>query len=100
MPARTPEECDALFAVHINRGVKCQNCHAAIPHGGPRPGMLIAPAGAGPASGNFPGVVAGWDTGAPYSNPGSGIKLGLRSYPTAGATWDKPNCGCNSTTHP
>ena len=41
----------------------CFNCHAAIPHGGPRPGMLVAGAG---ASANVGGVIAGWDQTSPY----------------------------------
>ena len=77
--------------------VACQNCHARIPHGGPRPGMLVAPAGAASAVG---GSLSTWDTSAVYANPGSGSRLYLFSYPSGGTnSWSRGNCGCNGTGH-
>jgi hypothetical protein len=91
---------NSRFATHVSRSnhrLACFNCHAAIPHGGPRPGMLVAIAG---ANANVGGTIAGWDTAAPYSQGGSGNKLYIVSYPannTAG--WAQSNCGCNGTGH-
>jgi hypothetical protein len=77
--------------------VACQNCHARIPHGGPRPGILVAPAGAAAGVG---GSISGWDTASPYSNPGAGSRLYIVSYPGSnGVTWSQGNCGCNGTGH-
>jgi hypothetical protein len=72
-------------------GIPCLNCHAAIPHGGPRMGILVSPAGADASVG---GTISGWDTSAPYSQS-SGSSLYINSYPAAGAGWSKSNCGCN-----
>jgi hypothetical protein len=83
-------------AIHTYSGhrVACFNCHAAVPHGGPRMGILVAPAGAAGAVG---GTIAGWDTAAPYSQPpGTTSRLYLKSYPaTNAAEWLQANCGCN-----
>jgi hypothetical protein len=78
--------------------VACFNCHAAVPHGGPRMGILVAPAGAATAVG---GAIAGWDTAAPYSQPpGTTNRLYLKSFPaTNAADWSQTNCGCNGTGH-
>jgi hypothetical protein len=77
--------------------VACQNCHARVPHGGPRPGMLVAPAGAASAVG---GTLTTWDTSTAYANPGTGSRLYLFSYPTNGTNaWSQGNCGCNGTGH-
>lgn len=78
--------------------VACFNCHAAIPHGGPRPGMLIAPAGAAAGVG---GTIAGWDTTPPYWALGTSTnKLYIASYPANNTTnWGQSNCGCNGTGH-
>lgn len=77
--------------------VACWNCHARVPHGGPRPGMLVAPAG---ANANVGGTIAGWDATPPYSSPGSGSRLYIVSYPTNNTTeWQQRNCGCNGTGH-
>ncbi|QQR75565.1 MAG: hypothetical protein IPJ17_08335 [Holophagales bacterium] len=88
---------------HYSRGehrVACWNCHAAIPHGGPRPGMLVAPAGAAAGVG---GTIAGWDTAAPYWGRGALTatgKLYIASYPANNTTaWNQGNCGCNGTGH-
>jgi predicted CxxxxCH...CXXCH cytochrome family protein len=80
--------------VKSNHRRACWNCHARIPHGGPRPGMLVAPGG---ASANVGGTIAGWDTTAPYWGLGSSAsKLYIVSYPTNNTTsWDQPNCSCN-----
>jgi hypothetical protein len=77
--------------------VPCFNCHAAIPHGGPRPGMLVSGAGAGT---NVGGVIAGWDQTSPYWQGGTTRRLYLISYPANNTTaWAKSNCGCNGTGH-
>ena len=79
--------------------VACFNCHAAIPHGGPRPGILVAPAGAAAGVG---GSIAGWDNAAPYFGltAASGDKLYIQSYPSNRTnTWNQGNCGCNGTNH-
>ena len=79
--------------------VACFNCHAAVPHGGPRTGILVAPAGAATAVG---GSIAGWDTASPYFGltSASGSKLYLQSYPSnRTTTWSQGNCGCNGTGH-
>jgi formate-dependent nitrite reductase cytochrome c552 subunit len=82
-----------------NHAIACMNCHAAIPHGGPRPGMLVAGAGAATAVG---GTIAGWDNAAPYWQGGTSNRLYLKSYPATNTTpWSGSNCGCNgSGTHP
>ena len=82
-----------------NHYVACWNCHARVPHGGPRPGMLVA--GAGGATG-VGGTIAGWDTTAPYWGLGttSADKLYIVSYPANNTTnWSQSNCGCNGTGH-
>ena len=87
------------FTNHTNgsHNIACMNCHAAIPHGGPRVGMLVAPANTTTALG---GIIAGWDATAPYSNPGTGSRLYLKSYPASNTTsWSQSNCGCNGTGH-
>ncbi|HSN91980.1 MAG TPA: NapC/NirT family cytochrome c [Anaeromyxobacteraceae bacterium] len=89
------------FATHYSRSnhrVACWNCHAAVPHGGPRPGMLVA---AGGAAAGVGGVIAGWDQTAPYWGLASSTsKLYIASYPTNATTgWDQNNCGCNGTGH-
>ncbi len=71
------------FTQHISRGdhrLACFNCHAAIPHGGPRPGHARRGRGRGTAVG---GTIAGWDNAAPYWQGGT-TKTGLYivSYPT------------------
>jgi hypothetical protein len=77
--------------------VACMNCHAAVPHGGPRPGLLVAGAGAAAAVG---GVLAGWDQAAPYWSGAASNRLYLKTYPTNGtSSWSKSNCGCNGTGH-
>lgn len=89
------------FPDHTNgsHNVACWNCHSAIPHGGPRPGMLIAPAG---ANANVGGTIAGWDTTAPYwgLTGTQNNKLYIVSYPTNSTTnWGQSDCGCNGTGH-
>lgn len=89
------------FPAHYSRSdhrVACWNCHAAVPHGGPRPGMLVASAGAAAGVG---GTIAGWDTTAPYWGMGTSTnKLYIASYPTNNTTdWGQNNCGCNGTGH-
>jgi hypothetical protein len=87
------------FPGHTNgqHNVACQNCHSAIPHGGPRIGMLNPAAGTNTT--NLP-AVAGWDGAAPYWNGGTSNRLYLVSYPSGSATsWQQGNCGCNGTGH-
>lgn len=80
-----------------NHNVPCFNCHSAIPHGGPRPGMLAAGAGAATGVG---GVIAGWDQTAPYWQGTASNRLYLASYPALNTTnWSQGNCGCNGTGH-
>ena len=80
-----------------NHLIACFNCHAAVPHGGPRPGLLVAGAGAATAVG---GAIAGWDTAAPYWQGGTTDRLYLKTYPASNtAAWDRPNCGCDGTGH-
>jgi predicted CxxxxCH...CXXCH cytochrome family protein len=77
--------------------IPCFNCHAAVPHGGPRPGMLVAGAG---ANANVGGTIAGWDTTSPYWQGTATDRLYLVSYPTSNASsWTQGNCGCNGTGH-
>jgi hypothetical protein len=77
--------------------VPCMNCHAAIPHGGPRPGLLNP--GAGTNTTNLP-AIAGWDGAAPYWQGGTTQRLYLVSYPANQSTsWAQSNCGCNGTSH-
>ena len=87
------------FSQHTNgkHNVACFNCHAAIPHGGPRPGILISGAGAGA---NVGGVIAGWDQTAPYWQGTASNRLYLIAYPATSTTaWAQGNCGCNGTGH-
>ncbi len=106
MPAGTfcanchsPAYASSRISTQHTRGVHqipCWNCHARIPHGGPRPGMLVATAGAAPEVG---GTIAGWDDAAPYSGNAAagGYKFGIVSYPTnASLAWNRSNCGCDA----
>lgn len=72
--------------------IACFNCHAAIPHGTMRPGLLVA-------IGVDAGVPALDVTdSAPYSQPGTGDRLWIKSYPTNNTTnWDQNNCACNTS---
>ena len=94
---------NSRYAAHTNgnhTGTQCQNCHAAVPHGGPRPGMLIDAAGTSNGCVPAGGVIAGWDTAAPYYNVASGNKLCIKSYPNTNTTvWQQSNCGCNGSNH-
>jgi len=86
--------------INNHQGIPCMNCHAAIPHGGPRPGMLVDAVGI--ANGCVPtgGVIAGWDTAAPYSNASAVDRLCIKSYPaTNTTTWARANCGCDGSGH-
>jgi hypothetical protein len=90
----TATKANHLYDQHL---VNCFNCHAAVPHGGPRPGLLVSPAGAAAAVG---GPIAGWDTVAPYVQIGAGNRLYLKTYPATNTTgWAQSNCGCNGTNH-
>ncbi len=83
-------------SIHVD--VPCQGCHAVVQHGGPRPGMLIAPSGVnGNGTIGVP-LYSDWDTAAPY---GGAVSRGLYmySYPAAGSTWGSGPCGCNGSTH-
>ena len=56
----------------------------------------------GTANGCVPtgGVVAGWDTAAPYFNATAANKLCIKSYPATNTTsWQQSNCGCNGSSH-
>lgn len=80
-----------------NHYVACFNCHAAIPHGGPRMGMLNPAAGTNTT--NLP-AIASWDGRWPYWQGGTTNRLYLVNYPTNGTTnWAQSNCGCNGTSH-
>ncbi len=72
----------------------CFDCHAAIPHGGPRPGMLVSPVGVNTA--NVPAQMADWDLNSTYAT--TGAKCYILSYPSTNTTnWSSSNCGCNGT---
>ncbi len=91
---------NSRFPGHTRSGdhaIPCFNCHAAVPHGGPRPGMVIAGAGAAAGVG---GTIAGWDTTAPYWQGQASNRLYIASYPANNTTsWAQSNCGCNGTGH-
>jgi hypothetical protein len=85
------------FPGHTNgdHDIACMKCHAAIPHGGPRPGMLVAGAG---ANANVGGTIAGWDATSPYWQGGTGDRLWLTSYPANNTTnWNNGNCACETS---
>jgi hypothetical protein len=88
------------FGEHFSRSnhrIACFNCHAAVPHGGPRPGLLVAGAGAAAGVG---GSIAGWDTAAPYWQGTTSNRLYIASYPANNTSaWQQNNCGCNGTGH-
>jgi predicted CxxxxCH...CXXCH cytochrome family protein len=80
--------------------IPCFNCHAAVPHGGPRPGMLINAVGTGGSCVPAGGVIAGWDTTAPYDQSTATNQLCIKSYPSTNASgWSQGNCGCNGSGH-
>lgn len=80
-----------------DHSIPCFNCHAAIPHGGPRPGMLVARAGAESVVG---GTIAGWDTSTVYFQGGNNDRLYIKRYPTNNSgNWQESYCGCNGTGH-
>jgi hypothetical protein len=90
------------YTAHTNgsHNIPCMNCHAAIPHGGPRPGFLINAAGTANSCVPSGGLIAGWDTTAPYYNATTANKLCVKSYPTSNTTaWAQSNCGCNGSSH-
>jgi hypothetical protein len=90
------------FTAHTrsDHRIPCFNCHAAIPHGGPRPGMLVNAAGTSNSCAPTGGVIAGWDTTAPYFRGGTSNRLCVKSYPTSNtASWAQSNCGCNGSGH-
>jgi hypothetical protein len=88
------------FTQHFSQSshrVACFNCHSAVPHGGPRPGLLVAGAGAATGVG---GTIAGWDNAAPYWQGTTSNRLYIASYPATNTTaWAQSNCGCNGTGH-
>jgi len=87
------------FTNHTNgkHNIACMNCHAAVPHGGPRPGILAAGAGAATGVG---GTLTGWDNAAPYWQGGTTNRLYILSYPGTNSTaWTRGNCGCDGTGH-
>ncbi|MCX5731847.1 MAG: multiheme c-type cytochrome, partial [Deltaproteobacteria bacterium] len=87
------------FTQHTNgrHNIACANCHSIIPHGGPRPGLLNAGAG---ANANVGGTIAGWDGVAPYWQGTASNRLFLISYPANNTnSWSQGNCGCNGTGH-
>jgi hypothetical protein len=95
-----PSSSTSRFPGHTrgdHRSVPCFNCHAAVPHGGPRMGMLVAGAG---ANANVGGVITGWDQSSPYWQGTSSNRLYIISYPANNTTdWAESNCGCNSSSH-
>ncbi|WP_242344287.1 cytochrome c3 family protein [Anaeromyxobacter terrae] len=71
--------------------VACWNCHAAIPHGTARPGLLVA----------VDQSTYGDKTTdvAPYRQmpAAAGSGLYIKSYPTSNTTaWGQSNCGCGT----
>ena len=83
--------------VKSNHQRACFNCHSAIPHGAPRPGLLNAAAGVATA---VPAMVPGYDGTPPYYQGGTTNRLYLKSYPATNTTnWEQANCGCNGTGH-
>ena len=96
-PALHGARASAEHFSRSNHRIACFNCHAAIPHGGPRPGLLVAGAGAAASVG---GTIAGWDTAAPYWQGTTSNRLYIASYPANNTTaWQQGNCGCNGTGH-
>jgi predicted CxxxxCH...CXXCH cytochrome family protein len=97
---------NSRFPDHTNgnhQGATCFNCHSAVPHGGPRPGLLVAIKGVRATSPAPPPVIAGWDQSAPYfqgtaATDATKDGLYLKSYPATNTTnWSYGNCGCNNT---
>jgi hypothetical protein len=83
--------------VKSNHRRACFNCHSAIPHGAPRPGLLNAAAG---VAAGVPAMVAGYDNAAPYYQGQATNRLYLKSYPANNTTnWAQSDCGCNGTSH-
>ena len=86
---------NSRFPAHVTRSnhfVACWNCHAAIPHGTARPGLLVAVDQA-PYGDKTTDV-------APYRQMPNATSSGLYivSYPTSNtASWSQNNCGCGST---
>jgi predicted CxxxxCH...CXXCH cytochrome family protein len=94
---RFPDHTRGDHRTRSGNPVPCFNCHAAVAHGGPRPGMLNAGAGAATAVG---GAISGWDNVSPYWQGSATNRLYIHSYPTSGTVdWQESNCGCNGTGH-
>ncbi len=94
-----PASTTSRFPQHTRSDhfIPCVNCHAIIPHGGPRMGMLNNGAATASAVG---GNIAGWDRTAPYWGNGAGKQLYIASYPSTATTdWAQGNCGCDGTSH-
>jgi hypothetical protein len=88
------------YGAGAHTNARCFTCHAAVPHGGPRPGLVVAEAG---VAAGLP-VQTSYDTAAPYFQGGyipqfwdNGVTTGLyiRSYPSAGVAWSEADCSCN-----
>ena len=103
MPAGTfcanchdPGFANSRFTSHTSNhsSALCLDCHAAIPHGGPRPGMLVSPVGVTATA--VPAQMSDWDTNTTYA--GTGHKNYILSYPSNNTSgWSSSNCGCNGT---
>ncbi len=88
-------KADANYGAHHHNTVPCLGCHAAVQHGGPRPGMLVGTSGVNTYYGN-PGSYADWDTAAPYA-----VATGLYIWrqPAPGEMWQMSDCGCYGPDH-
>ncbi|BDG08846.1 cytochrome c3 family protein [Anaeromyxobacter paludicola] len=78
-----------------HQNVKCFTCHAAIPHGGYRPGLLVAAGGSssGPAT-SFDAAPYFQGGGLSWTPAGSVTGLYIQSVPSAGSPWTDCNCEC------
>ncbi|BDG08919.1 DUF1349 domain-containing protein [Anaeromyxobacter paludicola] len=86
---RNPMHTDTGFEYH--GGMPCQTCHAAVPHGGPQVGLLVAGAGSGAAT-----WAGDYDGSPTYA---ASQWLYIAGYPGAGNTWQQGNCGCGGPSH-
>lgn len=82
------------FPAHTTRSdhyIQCWNCHAAIPHGTARPGLLVAVDQS--TYGDKTTDKAPWRQMPDATNRG----LYIKSYPANNTTnWSQSNCGCGT----
>lgn len=88
----TPGGTGSRFPAHSkgDHDIACQYCHATVPHGGIRPGLLVIM-----STSSYTGT---YGYNASYDGVyGAQSRLYVKSWPTT--SWSKSNCGCDGSGH-